>query len=139
MPHEFILRRRVEFSETDMAGIVHYAQFFRYMEAVEHAFFRSLGLSIVTRIGERRYGWPRVHAECDYKAPLYFEEEFDGRLRVRQVRSRSLVLDFLFTKPGPDGDAIEVARGSLATVCVTYGEDGTMHPTAIPPELAEKL
>ena len=46
MAYEFKVRRRVEFSETDMAGIVHYSNFFRYMEAAEHAFFRSLGLSI---------------------------------------------------------------------------------------------
>ena len=47
MPSEFTVRRRVEFSETDMAGIVHYSNFFRYMETVEHAFYRSLGFSVV--------------------------------------------------------------------------------------------
>ena len=40
MPCEFKVVRRVEFSETDMAGIVHYSNFFRYMEAAEHGFFR---------------------------------------------------------------------------------------------------
>ena len=40
---EFKLTRRIEFAETDMAGIVHFANFFRMMEATEHAFFRSLG------------------------------------------------------------------------------------------------
>jgi acyl-CoA thioester hydrolase len=43
MAFEYKVRRRVEFSETDMAGIVHYSNFFRYMEAAEHEFFRSLG------------------------------------------------------------------------------------------------
>jgi YbgC/YbaW family acyl-CoA thioester hydrolase len=38
---------RVEFTDTDMAGIVHFSSFFRYMEVTEHAFFRSLGFSIV--------------------------------------------------------------------------------------------
>ena len=37
MAYEFRLVRQVEFSETDMAGIVHYSNFFRYMEAAEHA------------------------------------------------------------------------------------------------------
>ena len=64
MAYEFRILRRVEFSETDMAGIVHYSNFFRYMESAEHAFFRSLGLSVVDRPehapeGER-VGWPRV-------------------------------------------------------------------------------
>ena len=33
MIDEFRTTRMVEFSETDMAGIVHFANFFRYMEA----------------------------------------------------------------------------------------------------------
>ena len=47
MPYEFQLSRRVEFSDTDMAGIMHFSNFFRFMEAAETAFLRSLGLSVV--------------------------------------------------------------------------------------------
>ena len=43
---EFSLTRRVQFSETDMAGIMHFSNFFKMMEEVEHAFFRSVGLSV---------------------------------------------------------------------------------------------
>ena len=56
--HEFNITRMVEFNETDMAGIVHFSVFFRYMEYAEHAFFRSLGSSIVDP--ELAVGWPRV-------------------------------------------------------------------------------
>lgn len=42
----FTWNRRVEFAETDAAGIVHFSSFFLYMEQAEHALFRSLGLSI---------------------------------------------------------------------------------------------
>ncbi|HMO64742.1 MAG TPA: acyl-CoA thioesterase, partial [Verrucomicrobiota bacterium] len=34
MPSEFRIVRRVEFSDTDMAGIMHFSAFFRYMKAV---------------------------------------------------------------------------------------------------------
>ena len=47
MPYEFKVQRRVEFSETDMAGIMHYSNFFRFMETAEHAFYRDLGHSVV--------------------------------------------------------------------------------------------
>ena len=40
MACEHRLQRRVEFSETDAAGIVHFSNFFRYMEGAEHAFLR---------------------------------------------------------------------------------------------------
>ena len=39
MANHFHFSKRVEFSETDMAGIVHFSNFFRYMEMAEHAYF----------------------------------------------------------------------------------------------------
>ena len=90
MAHRFTCTERVQFSDTDMAGIVHFSNFFRYMERVEHAFFRSLSFSIVDppTQAEERVGWPRVHASCDYFAPLRFEEEFECELLVEEVRSK---------------------------------------------------
>src|SRR5439155_10782509 len=98
MASEFKVQRRVEFSETDMAGIVHYSNFFRYMEAAEHEFFRSLGFSVVTRQVDPPVGWPRVHAECDYKHPLRFEDEVEIRLLVSQKRSKLFTYEFQFRK-----------------------------------------
>ena len=74
MPYEFKVVRRVEFSETDMAGIMHFSNFFRFMETAEHGFFRSLGLAIINDKAHPGIGWPRVRAECDYKAPLHFQD-----------------------------------------------------------------
>jgi len=46
MPEPFQTSRLVEFHDTDMAGIMHFASFFIYMESAEHELYRSLGLSI---------------------------------------------------------------------------------------------
>ena len=116
MPHEFKLTRRIEFAETDMAGIVHFANFFRMMEVTEHAFFRSLGLSIHSHEAGATTGWPRVSATCDYRAPLRFEEEVEIHLLVAEVRSRAIRYDFIFRKAD---DRSEVARGSVTAVCAT--------------------
>jgi YbgC/YbaW family acyl-CoA thioester hydrolase len=136
MISEHTIRRRVEFSETDMAGIVHFSQFFRYMEAAEHDLFRSMGTSVVTKLEDQHYGWPRVHAECDYLSPLRFEDEFDVRLRLREVRARSLVFGFEFVKVA---DGKTVARGSMTTVCVQQQDDGTMRSVNIPTLIAGRL
>ena len=69
---EFKLIRQVEFAETDLAGIMHYSNFFRFMEAAEHAFFRSLGFSIHEVDQYENIGWPRVHATCNFSHPLRF-------------------------------------------------------------------
>src|SRR5437867_3225454 len=119
MAYEFRIVRRVEFCDTDMAGIVHHANFFRYMEAAEHGFFRSLGFSIVTRQFDPPVGWPRVRAECAYKHPLRFEDDFEVHLLVSEKKSKSLTYQFRFRKL-TDPAATEVARGSLTVVCVSY-------------------
>ena len=40
---EFTYRRRVQFYETDLAGIVHFSWYPRYMEEAEHAMWRDAG------------------------------------------------------------------------------------------------
>src|SRR5271169_2987870 len=120
MASEFKAIRRVEFSETDMAGIVHYANFFRYMETAEHGFFRSLGYSVAMRHFDPPVGWPRVRAECEYRQPLRFEDEVEIHLLVKEKKSKALSYVFKFNKlASPSGDREEVARGSLTVVCVT--------------------
>ena len=128
MPHEFKLTRRIEFADTDMAGIVHFANFFRMMEATEHAFFRSLGLTIHGHEAGATTGWPRVSATCDYRAPLRFEDEVEIHLLVAEVRSRSIRYQFVFRKAT---DGSEVARGSIAAVCASV-EKATGKLVAVP-------
>ena len=142
MPHEFTLTRRVDFAETDMAGIVHFANFFRMMEVTEHAFFRSLGLSIHSHddasasLNGAAIGWPRVSATCDYLRPLRFEDEVEIQLVVAEVRSRSIRYQFVFRKAA---DRSEVARGAVAAVCATVDEGGKLVPISIPERIREKI
>jgi YbgC/YbaW family acyl-CoA thioester hydrolase len=136
MPYEFKHRRRIEFAETDMAGIVHFANFFRMMEVTEHAFFRSLGLSIHGHEPGTTTGWPRVSATCDFRAPLRFEEEVEIHLLVAEVRTRSIRYAFIFRKVS---DGSEVARGEVAAVCASV-EKATGKLSAVPiPEAVREL
>ncbi len=130
MPYEFKLTRHVDFVDTDMAGIMHYSNFFRFMEATEAAFFRSLGLSIYPRNLDGSIGWPRVHAECDYKRPLRFEDQVETHLLVRQRKEKSIVYGFIFHKIN-ETPIQQVARGVLVTACVTR-DKATGEMTAVP-------
>lgn len=142
MPYEFKAQRRVEFSETDMAGIMHYSNFFRFMETVEHAFFRSFGFSIAPHRfaeGQPKVGWPRVHASCDYHKPLRFEDVVEIHLLVAEKKSKAITYQIRFRKQ-VDGIAEEVARGRLTVVCVGLdATTGAMKATNIPPEIASKI
>src|SRR5437868_5101632 len=137
MAYEYRVVRRVEFSETDMAGIVHYSNFFRYMEVAEHTFFRSIGFFVVTRNVDPPVGWPRVHAECDYKRPLRFEDEIEIRMFVAKKKSKSLTYEFRFRKIEGD-ELVDVARGSLTVVCVRH-QNGRMKAATIPKVIADKI
>ena len=118
-----------------MVGIVHYSNFFKYMETAEHAFFRSLGMSIAGGGGEA-VGWPRVHAECDYRRPLRFEDVVEVELLVKERRERSLVYTFLIRKVTGE-EREEVARGGLVVACVRRdAATGAMRSVAIPGEIA---
>jgi acyl-CoA thioester hydrolase len=139
MACEFKLTRQVEFSDTDMAGIMHFSNFFRFMEAAEHAFFRSLGFSIHTKGFRDKLGWPRVHAACDFKYPLRFEDVVEIRLLVREKRKKSIVYTFIFRKLN-EHPAREVARGTLAVACVKRDKaSGKMTGVPIPKAIADKI
>ena len=136
--HEFKVTRRVEFSETDMAGIVHYSNFFRYMETAEHGFYRALGFSVVFNESNPPIGFPRVHAACDYKKPLRFEDMVEIHLLVREKRTRSISYAFRFRKI--DGaNSVEVARGILTIVCVTHRPGGPMEAVTLPARIADSI
>ncbi len=139
MAHEFRMTRTVEFADTDLAGIVHWAHFFRYMEATEHAFFRSLGFSIHARFDGRQVGWPRVHADCDFIAPLRFEDDVEIHLLVEQVRAKSIVYRFKLHRVIAEGRE-EVGSGSITSACVVLDrEPGRIRSIPIPQQIREQI
>lgn len=133
MPAEFTTTRRIEFAETDMAGIVHFANYFRIMEETEHAFFRSLGLSVAMKHDGAEIGWPRVSVSCDFTGPVRFEDELELKLRVIRVGDRSLNYEVEFLLGGR-----RVALGKTTSVCCVL-ENGAMKSIPIPPPIREKL
>ncbi len=130
MAYEFTMRRRVEFHETDMAGIMHFSNYFRMMEIAESSFYRSLGFSVV--MVESGTGWPRVHAECDYARPLRFEEEVEIRLVVAEKRRRSVCYLFKFIKQ-EGAEAVVAARGKVVAVCAQVSREGKLSSISLPP------
>lgn len=139
MAYEWKHRRRVEFSETDMAGIVHFSNFFRYMESAEHAFFRSLGHSVTLSDIDDALGLPRVHAHCDYKRPLRFEDEVEIHLLVESVKHKSLTYQFRFYRLKGGKGMEEVAQGRITIVCVRKASDGGLSASSLPEVIREKI
>lgn len=135
MPYEFVHRRRVEFAEVDAGGVMHFANYFRFMESAEHAFFRSLGLNVFERQEGGTVAWPRIRATCSYHMPLHVYDEVDVRVIVASKRRRSVEL-WMAMYRGEE----RAALGAFRNVCVTLDPIlGTMISRDIPPEVDERL
>src|SRR5438094_7282885 len=96
----FRTKRRIEFGDTDMAGIVHFAQFFRFMESAECEFLRSRGLSVKLDWEGQTIGFPRVSASCDYIKPTTFEDLLDVAVSIDRIGTKSVTYGFEFTRGG---------------------------------------
>lgn len=121
--------RRVQFYETDVAGMVHFSWYLRYMEEAEHALWREAGLSILPADGELAF--PRVAASVDFHAPLRFEDLFEVWIRIEAITRRTFRYAATITR----GDA-RIATGTMTAVCVTRHP---LQPMDIPHDIASRF
>jgi acyl-CoA thioester hydrolase len=129
---EYVLRRRVQFYETDAAGIVHFSWFFRYMEEAEHALWRAAGLSI--HPPDSPIGWARVSATCDFNRPLRFEDEFDVTIRIAAISGKTIQYSCVLTK-----DDVTLATGAMTVICVRMAPNEPMKAIEMPAEVAARF
>ena len=134
MAYAYRTRRRMEFADTDMAGIVHFSRFFVLMESVEHEFLRAQGLSVHMERDGGHLSWPRLRTSCEYLQPARFEEVLEVSLKVLKVGARSLTYAFSFAR-----GEVEVARGQLKVACCTCNPGERMRAVPIPDFFAEKI
>jgi YbgC/YbaW family acyl-CoA thioester hydrolase len=134
MPQTYRARRRVEFHDTDAAGIMHFASFFILMEQAEHEFLRHVGLSVYMQEGDEKFSWPRVAVKCDYKSAAFFEDELDIDVSIRRLGTKSLTYRFQIAR-GLDS----LAEGEFTAVFCRLVPHGKPESHEIPAEIREKL
>jgi YbgC/YbaW family acyl-CoA thioester hydrolase len=130
----FRTQRRIEFGDTDMAGIVHFANFFRFMEAAECDFLRARGLSVKMEWEGRPIGFPRVSASCDYVRPARFEDVLDVTVTIERIGEKSVSFAFEFSRAGE-----LLARGKVTSVCCRIGKDHELQGIEIPASYRARL
>jgi acyl-CoA thioester hydrolase len=126
--------RRIEFCDTDMAGIVHFANFFRFMESAEVEFLRSRGLSVKLDWEGRNIGFPRVSASCDYLKPAYFEDVLTVAVTIANIGRKSVAFAFEFSR-GAD----IIARGQVTSVCCLVKPGNELEGIEIPASYRQRL
>lgn len=129
------IQRRVEFSDTDMAGIVHFSRLIVFMENAEHAFIEALGVgaSVTMEHEGREIGWPRVSVQCDFVSPARFHDTVQILCVALRKGHSSMTYGFEFSV----GDRL-VGRGRMSSVCCVMSESGP-RPIPIPEFIDEAI
>lgn len=95
---------RVYYEDTDLAGIVYYANYLRYIERARTEFVRTLGIDQTALRDEAGIVFAVRRVEADYLTPAHFDDELvittaptavsGARLTLHQQVLRGDVLNF---------------------------------------------
>jgi len=129
------ISRRVEFRDTDAAGIAHFSAFFVWMESAEHELLRSAGVAVIERSSRGvDVSWPRVAAACDYSSAVRFGDELEIAVEIAALGRTSVTYGFTFGHAG-----VPVARGRLVTVRCLMHPGAKPEPVPIPEDVTARL
>jgi YbgC/YbaW family acyl-CoA thioester hydrolase len=126
----FVWTGRIGFGDTDASTRIHYSSIFRHLETAEHEFLRCLGHPYAT-LGGRGLEYPRVRVECDYVAPLRYDDTYAIEVTTARVGRTSFTLAFTVVAARQTA-----CRAKITVVCV---DQETGRPERLPAALAEAL
>ncbi len=128
----FAHRQRVRFGETDLQGVVYYANYLLFAEVGRVAYLRALGIEYGRDLTGQGIDFTIGEASVRYQAPLRFDDEYDIRVRVGEIRRSSWAFEYAFER----ADGLRCARARTIQVMLDLG---TKRPTRIPPAIRERL
>ena len=90
MMHRFGLR--VYYEDTDLAGIVYYANYLKFIERARTEFVRDLGVDQGVLKAEQGVVFAVRRVEADYLTPALFDDVLEVRTTPMQVTGARIVL-----------------------------------------------
>jgi 4-hydroxybenzoyl-CoA thioesterase len=92
----FTYQTPVRFADVDHAGIVYFPRFFHLFHVAFEELWRArLGARAYVELLDRdRLGFPAVHAECDFVAPLAFGDLAEIELAVARLGAKSITFHY---------------------------------------------
>lgn len=130
--YPFAHRQRVRFGETDLQGVVYYANYLLFAEVGRVAYLRALGVDYKRELIEKGVDFTIGAASVRYQTPLRFDDEYDIRVRVGEIRGSSWTFEYAFDR----ADGQRCAIGSTVQVIV---DPKTGRASRIPAELRAVL
>lgn len=110
----FTTTRRITLRDADAAGVLFFARYLSLAHDAYEEFMASRGISFRVQITDGTFILPVVHAECDYRHPLWVGDETRVEVSVAEVRSRTYTIAYvLYT---PDGHKAATCKTVHAVV-----------------------
>jgi len=128
----FAHRQRVRFGETDLQGVVYYGNYLLFAEVGRVAYLRELGIVYDRDFLARGVDFTIGEARVRYHAPLRFDDEYDIKVRVGEMRHSSWTFEYAIDR----ADGQHCADASTIQVML---DRRTGRPTRIPGTLRELL
>ncbi len=128
---------RVEWGETDTAGIIYYPNYYRWFDRATHALFRAAGMPVVELVAQHGWAHPVAETGCRFLAPLYYDDLVTVETSVSEVRRRTFRLEHRVRR----GETI-TGEGFELRAWIKLGEPGASGRLAaieIPAEYAARL
>ncbi len=120
---------RVLYQDTDKAGVVHHAAYFRYLEGARLELWRAHGFDYARFERETGFGLPVAEARVRYRSSARFDDELEVETWTSAASRASIWLDAAIRR---DGEIL--VEASLRLACVSLA-DGTIR--RIPEALIE--
>jgi len=122
----FAHRQRVRYGETDMQQVVYYANYLLFAEVGRVAYLRHLGLDYTKEFLDKGIDFTIGEAHLKYRAPLRFDDEFDIKVRVGEVRHSSWAFEYAIDR----ADGLHCA--DVSTVQVVIGRTAPPRAQRLP-------
>jgi|CXWL01.1.fsa_nt_gi 1,4-dihydroxy-2-naphthoyl-CoA hydrolase len=128
----FTYKTQIRLHDTDAAGILFFAHQFTIVHDAYEQLLEKLGFSFPTMLKKRSYFLPIVHAESDYKSPLFVGDTITIKITAGNIGETSF--SFLYTIHNQKN----VLVGSAKTVHVTIDKKKRTK-IKLPKEIREQL
>ncbi|MEH7226058.1 thioesterase family protein [Bacillus sp. JJ1566] len=109
---------RVEWGDTDAAGIVFSPNFYKWMDQAAHYYFESIGFPLSKLVRDERIGIPLLESKCTFQKPLYFEDDVVIETTIREMRDKVIHFVHEFYK-----DDKQIANGYQIRAVASISED----------------
>lgn len=126
---------RVYFEDTDMAGVVYYANYLKFMERARTEWLRGLGFEQDRLKADERLVFAVRSAEVEYLSPARFNDALVVDSRVTRVGNASIVFAQEVLRNDND-KRVALVQGRIKVACL---DSETFKPAAMPRLLLEAV